>query len=318
MVERAHGQFVPVVSIEPFRFGGRDDQLRVAAAVGDACARHGFLSVVGHGVDPTLIEHTRLVASAFFDLPTDEKNLIRVNATGTGYVPFALEALAASRGDRTPGDLKESLNAGRDHEANQWPERPALLRGFWTAYFEQMNVLASTMMQLFAMALGMRDDFFADKIDQPQTFMRAINYPDQPNAPEAGQLRAGAHTDYGTLTILLSENKPGGLQVLAPEGHWIDVVAVENSFVINIGDMMQQWTNDRWRSTLHRVVNPPHQAGLSTRRLSLVFFHNPNPYAMIAPLDVCVDATHPVRYQPIMASEHLRAKSERAGGLGKT
>ena len=317
MAASINPSMVPVINIETFREGTAREQENVAAAVGRACEQIGFLSIVGHGVSSELMRATGGVSRAFFDLPLPEKLRIRVDATGTGYVPFATEALAASRGDKTPGDLKESLNAGRAFDANQWPAHPAGLRTIWMAYFDAVSELASTMMRIFAIALALPGDYFVEKTNAPQTFMRAINYPDQSVLPEAGQLRAGAHTDYGTLTILLSENKPGGLQVRAKSGDWLGVQAVDGSFVINIGDMMQAWTNDKWNSTLHRVGNPPRDANGSTRRQSLVFFHNPNPDAIIAPLATCVDATHPPRYASMLASEHLRIKSERAGGLGK-
>jgi isopenicillin N synthase-like dioxygenase len=307
---------VPVIDIAPFRTGDKLQKQAVCDQVRDACERIGFLSIVGHGISPDLIRRTRDVSNAFFDLSLEEKKRVTVDATGSGYVGMAVEALAASRGDKTPGDLKESLNAGRDFSKNLLPTNPAALRQTWVEYFAAVSDLANTMMRIFALALRLPENYFADKVDQPQTFMRAINYPEQSHTPEAGQLRAGAHTDYGTLTILLSENKPGGLQVLSKSGEWLDVRAVDNSYVINIGDMMQAWTNDRWISTLHRVTNPPPNSG-STRRLSLVFFHNPNPDAIIAPLATCVDAQHSPKYEPMQASEHLRLKSERAGGLGK-
>ena len=112
-------------------------------------------------------------------------------------------------------------------------------------------------MEIFALSLGVDRHFFADKIDHHPSSLAAVNYPDQATPPLPGQIRAGEHSDYGTLTILLSENKPGGLQVRTRAGEWQDVVTRPDSFVVNIGDLMMQWTNDRWISTVHRVVNPP-------------------------------------------------------------
>src|SRR6266540_758931 len=155
--------------------------------------------------------------------------------------------------------------------------------------------------------------FFDEKIDPPLSFMRVINYPDQPDDPLPGQLRAGAHSDYGTLTILRSENVAGGLQVRDRAGEWIDVVTLPESFVINIGDMMQYWTNDRWISTVHRVVNPPRDTTLGSRRQSIVFFHSPNENTLISCLDSCSSADNPPKYPPVLAGEHLRQKSEKAG-----
>ena len=311
---------VQSIDIAPFLQGGpgQSDRARqrVADQIGRACADIGFLSITGHGVPEALITDMAGISRRFFDLPLEEKLRAPVNRGGSGYVPMLAEALAASLGQQTPGDLKESFNAGRDFDANPWPAALPALRGIWHAYFTQLNQLAAALMRMFALALDLPEAFFDDKITPPQAFLRAINYPEPAQTPLASQLRAGAHSDYGTLTILLSENKPGGLQVLARNGEWIDIHAPPGAFVINIGDMMQQWTNDRWRSTVHRVVNPPGDAQHS-RRQSLVFFHSPNENVLIAPLATCVSPDNPARYAPILAGEHMRLKSTKAGTLAK-
>ncbi len=308
---------VPVIDIAPFLAGSAEGKRMVAAQVGQACEDIGFLSIVGHGVPVDLIQGTYDISRSFFDLPFEEKLQVRVNSIGVGYVPLQVESLAASLGQKTPGDLKESLNAGRDFDHDRWPARPPELKATWIEYFRTLNGLAASIMQIFATALDLPEHFFDDKIEPPQAFMRVINYPDQPEDPLPGQLRAGAHSDYGTLTILRSENVVGGLQVLDRTGTWLDVVTAPNSFVINIGDMMQYWTNDRWTSTVHRVINPPRDKNLGSRRQSIVFFHSPNENALISCLDSCCSATNPAKYAPILAGEHLRQKSEKAGTLAE-
>jgi isopenicillin N synthase-like dioxygenase len=136
--------------------------------------------------------------------------------------------------------------------------------------------------------------------------------------PEPGQLRAGAHTDYGTLTVLLPENKPGGLQVRGADGSWRDIHAMPGSFVVNLGDLMAYWTNDRWCSTLHRVVNPPPEAHGISARLSLAFFHQPNHDARIECLPSCVDAAHPAKYPATTSGAHLLSKTSKANTMSKT
>ena len=163
-------------------------------------------------------------------------------------------------------------------------------------------------MRIFALALDLPGEFFADKIDHPISALRIMNYPEQAVAPAAGQLRAGAHTDYGSLTILLQEAAPGGLQVRAPDGVWHNVPAVPGTFVVNLGDLMARWTNDRWRSTLHRVVNPPTDAGGSTRRQSIAFFHQPNWDAEIACLPGCLAPGELPKYPPVRSGPHLMSK----------
>ena len=245
---------VPIIDLTPFRTGTAAERQAVARQVGAACEQIGFFTIVGHGIPEELIAEMAQISRTFFDLPMEQKLEVRVNRTGVGYVPLQVEALAASLGKRTPGDLKESLNTGTDFAHDRWPREP-------------------------------------------------------------GQLRAGEHTDYGTITILRPENVPGGLQVLDRSGAWLDVRTVPGSYVINIGDAMQYWTNDRWISTLHRVVNPPRDLAGSTRRQSIVFFHTPNDDALIECLPTCHDAANPPRYAPVAAGEHLRRKSEQAGTL---
>ena len=305
---------VPLINIEPFRQGSAGDKRRVAAEVGAACSEIGFFTVGGHGVPRAVVDETYAAARAFFDLPVAEKARLPLTAAGAGYSPLQGEALAATRGEATPADLKESFNAGADFGANVWPERPAALRGAVTAYFQAMTRLAEDLMRVFAVALDLPEDYFAGKVDRPQSFLRVINYPAPETDPLPGQLRAGAHSDYGTLTILRSENVAGGLQVQSRGGTWLDVAAPPDAFVINLGDMLMRWTNDRWVSTLHRVVNPSLAQAARSRRQSLVFFHNPNADTVIECLPTCKSADNPPRYAPVRAGAYL---AEKAGAAYK-
>jgi isopenicillin N synthase-like dioxygenase len=121
-------------------------------------------------------------------------------------------------------------------------------------------------------------------------------------------LRSAPHTDFGSITLLLTEDKPGGLQVLDQNERWCDVQPLPGAYIVNLGDLMAQWTNDRWRSTVHRVVNPPHEPGLDSRRQSIVFFHQPNYDAVVECIPTCRDAAHPARYAPVRSGEHLHHK----------
>ena len=134
------------------------------------------------------------------------------------------------------------------------------------------------------------------------------NYPSQTATPADGQLRAGAHSDYGSLTILRAEDRPGGLQVFTREGAWIDVPIVPDCFIVNIGDLMAQWTNDHWVSTLHRVANPPPERAGDSRRQSLVFFHNPNYDAPVECLPSCRSAERAAKYPPTTSGDYLRSR----------
>ena len=318
---------VPVIDLTPFLEGSNVGKQRVAAEVATACESLGFLTIVGHGVPRELTDMTYDVTREFFDLPLEERMAVIQPAVDIfrGYHPIASLALSYSLDQKTPPDLKEGFVVGpivtpdeeyfRRPEAvnffypNLWPKRPEGFRDTWTDYYQEMEALAATLMRIFAVALGLCEDYFDDKINKHISYLMASNYPKQPEDPLPGQLRAGAHTDYGSLTILYRDQAPGGLQILNQHNEWVDVKHVPESFVINIGDLMARWTNDRWVSTMHRVVNPPRNVALKSRRQSLVFFHQPNYDASINCLESCCDADNPPRYAPATTAEHLMMKA---------
>jgi len=241
-----------------------------------------------------------------------------------GYMPMKAEVLVRSRGGNAPGDLNESLmigpvdtdgsayytapEAGRHFAINLWPERPIGLREVYERYYRVMDTLGIDLMRLFALALGLPEHHFDSSVDRSISRLRVRNYPAPLEPLEPGQLRAGAHSDYGSLTILKTEDRPGGLQVQGKDGEWLDVPHRPGSFVVNIGDMLARWTNDRWVSTLHRVVNPPLDRIAGSRRQSVVFFQNPNYDALVSCLPGCTDAAHPPKYPPTTSGGHLREK----------
>lgn len=315
---------VPVIDIAPFRDGR--GKSAVAAQVGQAVNDIGFLVITGHGVDPGLIAEVQRASNAFFDLPDAEKRRVLKPAPDVtrGYIPLEAESVGRSQGLDVPGDLNESLMigpvdateaayftgpaAGKHFHPNLWPERPVELRRLYEDYFRAMGSLAEELMAVFALALDLPEEFFADKIDRHISRLRVRNYPAPAVPPQPGQLRAGAHADYGSLTILRTEDKPGGLQVLNRAGDWVDVPIAPDSFIINIGELMARWTNERWKATLHRVVNPPAAQAAASRRLSLVFFHNPNYDAPVAALPGTVPPGEAPKYPATTSGEHLRAQ----------
>ncbi len=316
---------VPVIDISPYYGDNADAKRRLAAEVDRACRDIGFLVIAGHGVDPALIERVDRLSRAFFDLPLEEKLKVRQPASDVtrGYTPIASEALARSQGDYgTEGDLNESFMigpvdvgddpyytapaAGKHFHPNLWPERPEGLREAYEAYFRAMSALARDIMRIFALALGLEETFFDAKIDRHISRLRVRNYPAPAQPPKPGQLRAGAHADYGSLTILKTEASSGGLQVFNKNGEWVDVPIVPGTYIINLGELLARWTNDRWVATLHRVVAPPVDKLAGSRRQSLVFFHNPNYDAEIACIPTCRSADQPAKYPPTTSGEHLR------------
>jgi isopenicillin N synthase-like dioxygenase len=315
---------IPIIDISPFLTGDGVAKRRVAEVVDKACSDIGFLLVSGHGVAGELVDRMRLVSRVFFDQPLEAKMRYRMPPDRyRGYVSLGHEALAYSLDEQTPPDLKESFSIGpvgtpddAYHRAatpanffarNMWPDVGSDFHDTWTAYYRAMEGLAATLMRIFALGLGMAEDYFDDKVNHHISNFSVLHYPAQAGAPLPGQLRAGAHTDYGSLTIVKPDNAPGGLQVLGKDGAWQDVPFVADAFVVNLGDLMAEWTNDRWVSTLHRVVNPP-VAARDSSRLSMAFFHQPNYDAVISCLPTCTDAGAPPRYSAITSGEHVWMK----------
>lgn len=317
---------VPLIDVAPFLGGGEADRRRVARRIGDACAGIGFFAITGHGVPDDLVERLRVVSHDFFARPLEEKLRAEHPTRGTprGYRLLAGEALGRAATPGAQPDLKEFYHIGPDrwpddayHSGaqgrryfipNVWPDRPEGFRAAALAYYRAMERLEHALLRMSALALDMPESFFDDKIDRHVTAMRINYYPPQAEPPPEGQLRAGAHTDYGGMTILMGEDGPGGLQVRTRAGGWIDVETRPDFFVVNIGDLMMQWTNDRWLSNLHRVVNPPPDRAATARRISIGYFHQPNYDAMIECIPTCAGPGNPPRYPPVRSGDYRDRK----------
>lgn len=302
----------------------------VGRELDEVCRAVGFFQIVGHGIEPAVADAAWTAATRFFDLPLDSK--MRVARPDPdypyGYIPVAGESLAGSLGEATPPDLKEVFNAGPMtapthvfddpgeawvYSPNLWPTDLPELAASWSAYYRAMTALCDRLMSLFARGLGLAPDFFSDKLDRSPDALRAINYPERETAPLPDQLRAGAHTDYGTVTVL-RQDAVGGLQVRDHDGRWVGVQPVPGAFVVNIGDLMARWTNDRWTSTLHRVVDPPDAEQARARRQSMPYFQNANYTAEIACLPTCLEPGESPKYAPVQAGPHLMGKFRKSVG----
>jgi isopenicillin N synthase-like dioxygenase len=272
----------PAFDLAAFEAATGTERRAHAAQIDAICRETGFLVLHGHGVSADIIARVWTAAQAFFAQPSAAKRLVAAPYAGYpyGYLGPDAEALAKSRGEQTPPDLKESFNGGplgvpagaTDPDAlafcyqpTLWPDLPGF-RDAWTAYYGAMQDLAARIMAAFAEALALTPDYFAPFIANPVSALRALHYPPTIDVPLAGQQRAGAHTDYGSLTILRPQPGSRGLQIRV-QGEWRDVPTSPDTFVINIGDLMARWTADAWVSTLHRVVALPDQPA----RQSLAF-----------------------------------------------
>ena len=318
---------VPTIDLSPWWRGDDDARAAVAAAVDDACREIGFLKIAGHGLRPSLVERMLTVTSAFFDLPEEEKRRYAppTPSINRGYACQGSEALSYSLGVAGAADLFEAFNMGVDrwprgdayYEAerdrlfapNIWPDHPPVVRDVWTEYFDAMQELADWLMEIFAMALDLPEGFFTDRCGRAPDVMRANNYERRPGqaAPRPGQMRMGAHSDYGACTILLCDPVPG-LQIVGPDGAWHDVLPEPGTLVVNLGDLLAEWTTDRWRSTVHRVVPPPPEAEGPVRRRSIAFFHEVDHDVVVSCLPTCTSPANPPKYEPVTAGQHLLAK----------
>jgi isopenicillin N synthase-like dioxygenase len=313
----------PVFDLARFEAASPQEKRVLAEEIDTICRATGFLAVSGHGVAKATIDACWTKAEEFFSLPVARKEDAKVLHSGYpyGYLGYEVESLARSRGVAAPADCKESFSCGpqqvpeglTDEQAlnfcyakSIWPEAPAGFSAAWLAYYAAMEDLAARIMRVFAVALRLPEDFFAPYVDTPISALRALNYPALATAPKPGQIRAGAHTDYGSLTILLPQAGSRGLEILAPDGQWVEVPPHPGTFVLNIGDLMARWTNDRWVSTLHRVVIPAD--GGAQRRQSFAFFHQPNWDAEITAIDACLAPGETAKYSPVRSGPYLMSK----------
>lgn len=316
---------VPVIDLSDWYEGRRDE---VAAACNEAWRSVGFIQLTGHGIEPLIIDTMLAAADAFFALPLEIKRRAAPAHPGVnrGYAAMGTEALVYSLGvNAERHDLFEAFNIGPDDVdrsdpfyrddpfgffvANVWPDEPALLRPALNAYFDEAHRVALCLTEIFARALGLAPGWFGPFVNRSTNTMRVNHYERRlDDAPAAlAQMRMGAHTDYGIVTVLYADPVPG-LQIVGPDGAWHDVLPRTGALLVNLGDLSAQWTNDHWRSTLHRVVPPPVGDDGSALRRSVAFFLDGNYDARIECLPTCCSSEEPARYLPVSAGEHLFAK----------
>ena len=292
-----------------------------------ACRETGFFYVANHRVPQPMIDAQFECARRFFALPLEKKLAIHMknSASTAGYEPIGGQILdsqdAASA--KAPPDLKESFYCAMelpdDHPwakkrirgfgHNQWPEGLPGWRDQMLAYHAAMRSLGDRVLAMVASSLDLPEDHFVPFYDMPGTTLRLLRYPPHPRAALANQLGAGAHTDWGGIT-LLAQDALGGLEVRNVDDQWIQATPVPGTFVVNLGDLMQRWTNGLYRSNMHRVKN-----NSSTReRYSIPFFYSPRPDSRIECLPTCTDAGNPPRFAPCTAAEHTYEMFTRSYG----
>ncbi len=284
-----------------------DTKQTFVKAWGEAARGPGFVVIKNHGIAPSLINAMFEKADEFFATPLEEKNKISIDLSphNRGYAGTGSESLDEKSGQM---DQKEAYNMGLDlapddprvlagepyRGVNMWPGVPGFAETFKT-YFDAVTELGQDLHRAIALDLGLDEHFFTGHFDESMSTLRVLRYPPAVN-PQPGEIGAGAHTDYGSITLLVTDGTPG-LQVKPRDQHdWIDVPHIDGAFVVNIGDLLMRWTNDTYVSNPHRVQRPVKE------RRSIAYFMDPNPDSLVEKLPTVEGDAH---YPPILAHEYL-------------
>ncbi len=291
-------------------FGGADPAARLALAerLGEAFERYGFVQLVGHGVEPAVVEGAFAAAEAFFDQPEAVKRAVQDQRNNRGYIPM-FDSVAPGRkpdgheafsiGHLTrPAD--PALRALPFHAATPWPDMPGF-RARMEACYAAMYGLSQQILAATALHLGAPEAFFVEASRESYSNMRVIHYPPAEAVAETADVGVRAHEDEGLITLLIQDMK-GGLSVLGPSGDWLPVVPNRAAMVINVGKLLRRWTNGRYRAALHRVVNSSGQ-----ERYSIPLFVHPSFHTVIDPQSLVGQAPAGADFAPIVAGEQVYA-----------
>ncbi len=310
---RVSATSLPVISVGDLSSSDAGRRMAVGAALRAACLDKGFFYVSDHGIPAGLIEAVFAETMRFFDRPAGAKAVVDKahSFCNRGYEPLRAQTLEAG----APPDLKESFYIGPEFALddprvvarrfnrgpNLWPADLPAFRPVMQAYFAAMLDLGERLIRGIALSLDLAEDHFAAFSRDPIATVRLLHYPPQPANAAPGEKGAGAHTDFGGLTLLL-QDAVGGLQVRdAASDQWIHADPLPGTFVVNLGDMIARWTNNRYRSTLHRVVNAS-----GRERYSVPFFYSGNPDHEVVCLPSCLAPGETPAYAPTTVEGHLQ------------
>ena len=297
---------IPVIDIGELHGGAPAGLKAVADDLARAASTVGFFYIKNHGVPQSLIDDVFATARAFYSQPLPIKNEVRINPTHRGF----LRAGEAKMSDEARPDLKESFVWGLDVDdtdpdyrsgrplagPNQWPAGLPRMRATFMRYFDECNGLGKLLLRAFAASLDIEPDYFIRAFEKPITRCSVIYYPPQPPAMGAEQFGVAPHSDFGTLTLLYQDNV-GGLQVKDANGDWVTAHPIAGTYVVNVGDLLARWTNNRFASTEHRVINSS-----GRERLSCAAFVDPDFDTVVAPV---VKAGESAQFEPTTAGEYL-------------
>ena len=295
---------IPQVDFGSFLSGDAAARRRVAGEIRAACSEFGFLNVANLPLPEGLPERVSAKAREFFTLPGEVKEAIGRSELDviSGYVGVAVEHLDTQQ----PGDLKESfsLNQASLGLLDRWHIPVAGFRETVLDLHDAGARACASLLQAMALSLDAPEDFFVDKHAPHAGTVRFFHYPPVEHQPGAGQLRAGSHTDYGTVTLVFQDGVEG-LEAFV-DGRWLTVPVVPGTVTVNVADLLSRWTNGIYRSPKHRVALPG--ADVTRSRYSTVFFYNPNSQVTVRCMDSCCSADRPRQFPPIEAGEFLRQR----------
>ncbi|XP_030467740.2 2-oxoglutarate-Fe(II) type oxidoreductase hxnY-like isoform X1 [Syzygium oleosum] len=288
------------------------DRLSSAASIRQACIEYGFFYLVNHGVKEELLAKVLEESKKFFSLPLEEKMKL-ARKEHRGYTPLYAEILDPSSNSK--GDSKESYYIGpledcsHQKNLNQWPPEDTMpsWKSTMESYYREVESVGRKLLSLIALSLNLENDFFEKigALNKPSAFLRLLHYPDEVMISKEEIYGASAHSDYGMVTLLATDGVPG-LQVCRDKDKhqrcWEAVPHINGAFIVNIGDMMERWTNCLFRSTLHRVM-PAGQ-----ERFSMAFFFDPDEDCVVECLKSCCSDSFPPRFPPIRSGEYLRER----------
>lgn len=302
---------IPVIDIARLADGSASGLQHVATEMLAAAEATGFFYIRNHGIDQTLIDSVFAEAATFFRTPDDAKRQVTVNAWHRGFVKAGEAKMYA--GARP--DLKESFVWGLDTATdagepdgfgtppNRWPAHQPTMRPLLDRYFTEANEVGWRMLRAFAVAIGEPADRFVKTIIRPTTRGTIIYYPPQPPDLDDEQFGVSPHTDWGCLTLLY-QDQTGGLEVRGRDGGWVAATPIAGTFVVNVGDLLARWTNNRFKSTPHHVVN---RSG--RERFSCAVFVDPDRDTLIDPV---LRPGEPPAYAPVTCGDYVKSRFDAA------
>jgi isopenicillin N synthase-like dioxygenase len=294
---------LPVVDLPPV-LDGASPAMRVVREVREALTEHGFMYIRGHGISPAIFERAMEASRLFFAQPVAVKNRFAYSHADL-EANFGFHGLKTERLDTSSApDLKESFsmrNAPAVSRTELWPGEE--FRGAALALYDASLAASYRILRIMAAGLDLPSEFFTKRHQGQNVTLRLLHYPAGLPAASAAQLGAGAHTDYGAIT-LLHQDDVGGLEVQGGDGQWLLAPAMPGALLVNTGDLMQRWTNDRFRSTVHRVRT----IGGRADRYSIAFFVDPDTEVRVECIESCRSNHSPSRYPPVTAGEHIQSR----------